>query len=222
MYKPGSVNRVADALSRHTTHSSQCSALSVVLPQWLSIVSSRYDSDDYSKELLTKLSLDPIAVPHYSLTNGVLYYKKRIWVGSSPDLRLRLPAAFHSSAIGGHSGFPATYKRMKQLFAWKGMKSAVEDFVKHCQICQQSKPDRARLPGLIQPLPVPHEAWQIISLDFVEGLLTSGPANCILVVVDSLTAWAFPFIASSFYCSQGCSVILRPYISSSWTAPCYC
>jgi hypothetical protein len=36
---------------------------------------------------------------------------------------------------------------------------------------------------------VPASAWQIISLDFVEGLPRSGNANFILVVVDSFTKY---------------------------------
>jgi hypothetical protein len=79
---------------------------------------------------------------------------------------------------------------MKKLFAWRGMKSDISHFVKHCMVCQHAKPDRSKLPGLIQPLEVPTEAWQVVSLDFVEGLPTSGSANCILVVVDYLTKYA--------------------------------
>lgn len=79
--------------------------------------------------------------------------------------------------------------RMKKLFARKGMKVAVHSFVKHCTVCQHFKPDRSKLPGLLQPLEVPSVAWQMISTDFVEGLPPSGQANCILVVVDSFTKY---------------------------------
>lgn len=82
------------------------------------------------------------------------------------------------------------------MFAWKGMKSAVRDFVSTCITCQQAKPDRARLPGLLQPLPVPTAAWQVVSLDFVEGLPRSANVNCILVVIDSFTKYAH-FLALS-------------------------
>uniref|UniRef100_A0A0A8YAL3 Integrase catalytic domain-containing protein n=1 Tax=Arundo donax TaxID=35708 RepID=A0A0A8YAL3_ARUDO len=70
------------------------------------------------------------------------------------------------------------------------MKSDVHDFVQSCLICQKAKTDRARLPGLLQPLPVPRGAWQIITMDFVEGLPRSGNSNCILVVVDKFTKYA--------------------------------
>lgn len=69
------------------------------------------------------------------------------------------------------------------------MKTAVREFVQACVTCQQSKYDRAKLPGLLQPLPVPDSAWQVLSLDFIEGLPTSQSYNCILVVVDLLTKY---------------------------------
>jgi len=70
------------------------------------------------------------------------------------------------------------------------MKSSVQAFVRACTVCQQAKPDRARYPGLLQPLPVPAGAWDMVSLDFVEGLPRSGFANCILVVVDKFSKFA--------------------------------
>jgi hypothetical protein len=66
------------------------------------------------------------------------------------------------------------------------MKTAVKDFVQACIVCQQSKHDRSKSPGLLQPLPVLETAWQVISLDFIEGLPLSHSFKCVLVVVDLL------------------------------------
>jgi hypothetical protein len=73
---------------------------------------------------------------------------------------------------------------MKQLFAWSGMETDTLAFVKSCTICQQTKPNRSKYPGLLSPLPIPDGAWHTISMYFIEGLPRSGSANCILVVVD--------------------------------------
>jgi hypothetical protein len=70
------------------------------------------------------------------------------------------------------------------------MKKSVTDVVQGCSICQQAKPDHNRYPGLLQPLPVTDSTWSMVSLDFVEGLPTSGHFNCILVVVDKYTKFA--------------------------------
>jgi hypothetical protein len=190
VYKKGVDNRVADALSRKTTHSAQCNAISSVVPAWITEVVEGYQQDTATLDIIAKLTIDAQAVPNFTLQQGVLQLHGRIWIGSNPSLQLKLMKACHDSALGGHSGAPVTYRRMKQLFAWKGMKAAVLKFVQTCVTCQQAKPDRAKLPGKLQPLPVPSAAWQIISMDFVEGLPLSSSVNCILVVVDSFTKYA--------------------------------
>jgi hypothetical protein len=64
---------------------------------------------------------------------------------------------------------------------------------------------------LLAPLPIPEGAWQVVSLDFIEGLSLSGQANCILVVVDKFSkydhflALKHPFTAATIaqtFCSQ--------------------
>jgi hypothetical protein len=57
-----------------------------------------------------------------------------------------------------------------------------------------AKLDRVKSPGLLQPLPIPDEAWQISIIDFIEGLPQSGNANCIMVIVHKFTKFAH-FIA---------------------------
>ncbi|WVZ82001.1 hypothetical protein U9M48_029318, partial [Paspalum notatum var. saurae] len=101
VYKKGSDNRVADALSRKTLHDSQCAAISVSSPQWFQEVLSSYENDDLATALLTKLSVDPAAVPHFTLDASLLRYKKRLWIGHDPSLRLKLMSACHDSALGG-------------------------------------------------------------------------------------------------------------------------
>jgi hypothetical protein len=105
------------------------------------------------------------------------------------ELQHKLMGACHSSTLGGHSGFPVTYRRIKQLFASRGMKAIVAEFVKSCMVCQQAKAGHSKTPGLLQPLVVPDGASHTVSLDFVEGLPQSGFANCILVVLDKFNKY---------------------------------
>jgi hypothetical protein len=90
---------------------------------------------------------------------------------------------------------------VKKLFAWRGLKSQVTDYVKQCAVCQQAKHKLVKPAGLLQPLPIQAGAWQDITMDFIEGLPKYDGFNYILVIVDRFTKYAHflplkhPFIA---------------------------
>lgn len=130
------------------------------------------------------------SVGHFTLHQGVIKYKHKIWLASSPELQLQVYQALHASAVGGHSGFPVTYARVSQLFYWPNMKAMIKDWVQTCQTCNQAKPDRKKYPGLLQPLPIPDQAWQMVTMDFIEGLPRSKCYDYILVVVDKFSMYA--------------------------------
>ena len=112
-----------------------------------------------------------------------------MWIGNNLLAQNHILQALHSSAIGGHSGIHATYHRIKSLFAWPHLKETVTAFVQSCDICQKAKSEHVKLPGLLQPLPVPSQAWSTICLDFIEGLPKSGTFNVILVVIDKFSKY---------------------------------
>lgn len=66
----------------------------------------------------------------------------------------------------------------------------MQDFVQSCAVCQQAKPEHVPYPGLLQPVQIPEHAWQVISMDFIEGLPRSASYNSILVIVDKFTKFA--------------------------------
>lgn len=200
IYGKGSENSAADALSRHT-HPDQCLSVSSISHDWLSEVVDGYKADSVALTLLAQLALNPDSRPPYSLLNGVIRYESQIWLGSNTTLQHKVMEALHASPVGGHSGAPATYIKIKQIFFWKVMKRDIWNFVQSCAICLQSKPDRAKYPGLLQPLPIPVIPWEVISMDFIEGLPCSASYDVILVVVDKFSKLAHfiplshPFIA---------------------------
>lgn len=90
VYKKGADNRVVDALSRKPLSYPQCAAISSCSPQWIDEIVQGYQLDPVSLSLLTRLAIDPTAVPDYSLHSGLLMYKDRIWVGDNKDLPIKL------------------------------------------------------------------------------------------------------------------------------------
>jgi len=189
VYKQGPTNQAADALSRQPGFSPLL-AISMSTPTWLTNLTTGYVGDSQTQQLLTELSLCSPNAAGFELTNVIIKFKGRVWVGNNTLAQNHILQALHDSAIGGHSGFPATYHRVKQLFAWPKMKQFIRDYVRSCTTCQQAKPEHVKSPGLLQPLPIPDQAWSIACMDFVEGLPSSRGYTVIMVIVDKLSKYA--------------------------------
>lgn len=86
VYKLGASNLAADALSRHPSPPDQLLAVSFASPTWLSEVAVGYNSDEFSQQLLQKLSVDPASRPPYTLVSGIIHINNRVWVGDNPRL----------------------------------------------------------------------------------------------------------------------------------------
>jgi hypothetical protein len=118
-YKKGSDNKVADALSR-VGMNYQLAAISRVVPFWVQEVTDSYHNDAQALKLLQELAVVNPNSNGYSLTEGVIRYKVRIWIGNNSALQTKLITSFHSSTLGGHSWIHATYQRLQKMFYCQG------------------------------------------------------------------------------------------------------
>ena len=148
-----------------------------------------YQHDPKAQTFLTELSLTGSNDKGYYLQDGVIKYKGRMWLGHHKDAQQDILLALHASGLGGHSGITATYHKVKTLFAWPCMKEDIKQYVTSCQVCSQAKSEHCKLPGLLQPLPIPPQASHTVSLDFIEGLPKSKAFNTIMVVIDKFSKY---------------------------------
>lgn len=152
---------------------------------------------------MTELSLISPNDKDFALVDGIIRHKGRVWVGNNSLAQQHILQDLHASGIGGHSGIQATYHRIKVLFSQPKLKQTVTAFVQSLSICQQAKVEHYKLPGLLQPFPIPETAWIMVSMNFIEGLPKSGKWNAILVVIDKFNKYAHfvpishPYIALS-------------------------
>lgn len=116
VYGKGKENVVADALSR-LPHLFALQVVSIIKPNWVQEVLNSYVTNSRAQELLKQLALHSPNTVGYSLDNGIIRYKSKLWIGNNTVLQTKLVATFHSSALGGHSGTKATYQRLKNYFA---------------------------------------------------------------------------------------------------------
>ena len=175
-YKKGSTNRAADAFSRREDAQADAGAgvveaeaaasadaahdsalLSLVahpIPKLLELLRSETRSSPQMREIVKEIR-ESRAPPHLSLVVGLVYYGRRIFVGSRSSARTPILLEYHSSQSAGHPGFERTLRRVSAGFYWPCMKKDVKRFVEACVVCQTTKYSTQKPAGLLQPLPIP-------------------------------------------------------------------
>ncbi|CAH9139323.1 unnamed protein product [Cuscuta epithymum] len=197
-YKPGVENKAADALSRKGHFYS----LSVVTCQeWEGLEDELLEDEKY-KTMLQKLMIDPDSIPHFKVSQGLLYFKGRLVIPKKSARIDSILKEFHESAIGGHAGNFKTMKRISSLFYWEGMRTDIKQYVQQCEVCQRNKYQTLSPAGLLHPLPIPDHIWTYLSMDFIGGLPRAQGKDTIMVMVDRLTKFAhfIAFIDSPLQC----------------------
>ncbi|CAJ2651205.1 unnamed protein product [Trifolium pratense] len=190
IYKQGKLNKGADALSRIHDGAEFAVLNSVVKWAQEEQIKEEILKDEKLQKIITELQQDPMSWPGYSYKQGVLFYEDRLVISKTSTLIPTLLEEFHATPQGGHSGFYKTYRRMAANVYWIGMKSAIQEFVRQCDICQRQKYMASSPGGLLQPLPIPEHIWEDISMDFITGLPKSKQFEAILVVVDRLSKYS--------------------------------
>ncbi|WZZ36193.1 hypothetical protein YC2023_019594 [Brassica napus] len=178
MYKPGSANAAADALSRRAD--SPC--LHADFWDELRHISL---SDPYLMRI-GKLAEERPGQP-YAKRNGLIYFNKRLVIPPNSSFIASLLREFHDTPLGGHSRVLRTLKRLSQQFYWPSMNKTVHNYVTECDVCQRAKSESLLCKGLLQPLLIPDRLWEDLSMDFVDGLPHSDNHTSILVIVDRLS-----------------------------------
>jgi hypothetical protein len=204
VYKKGKQNVVADALSRkdEDVEAFLC-AISIIQPDWIIEARDEWKNDEKVWTLIQRLQQDSSASDTFTWKNDSLWYKDRLYLCKNSQLKQKVLLELHTSPVGGHSGFLKTYHRVKKDFFWDGLKTDVQRFVAECLVCQQNKVEIIKTPGLLQPLSIPSQHWEEVSMDFITGLPKSEGKSVIMVIVDRLTKYAHfcalshPFKAST-------------------------
>ncbi|CAI7777905.1 unnamed protein product, partial [Closterium sp. NIES-54] len=112
----------------------------------------------------------------------------KIWVPNYTPLRQILLEEFHDIPYAEHFGSNKTLAGIAKYYYWPRMAADVQQFVTSWDTCQRMKSSKQKKAGLLQPLPVPEQPWQVVSLDFITGLpSTSRGHDSILVVIDKFS-----------------------------------
>ena len=155
-------------------------------------------NDEFSKEKLQSIS----SVGETRLrdsawkkdADGLLRYQGCVYVPNDTALRAEIMRINHDDPQGGHFREKRTLESINRRYYWHGIAKDVKKHVKECDQCQRIAVHRHKPYGELEPLPVPRNPMDWISMDFITGL---PPArwqgqvyDAILVVVDLCSKFA--------------------------------
>jgi hypothetical protein len=132
-------------------------------------------------------------IKHYSLSDDLLYLVQdqetpRLCVPDDKELKLQLLQEHHDARISGHLGKDKTYSNLARLYFWPKLSKEVYRYIASCDACQRNKGTNKQPAGLLQPLAVPQQRWEQVSMDFIVQLpKTKQGHDAIFVIVDKLT-----------------------------------
>ena len=188
---------MADALSRkdEDVEAFLC-VISIIQPDWINEARDEWKKDEEVWALIQKIRQDPSTSDTFSWKNNSLRYKYRLYLCKNSQLKQKILMELHTAPLVGHSGFLKTCHMVKKEFFFRMV-------VVECLVFQQNKVETIKTPGLLQPLSIPSQLWEEVSMDFITGLPKSERKRIIMVVFDKLTKYAHfcalshPFKAST-------------------------
>ena len=166
--------------------------LSMVLKKLKSSEPESFDQKEFStmplqrfKQIWNQLEVD----------NGILFRKYKPHAFSDYTRVVVVPECFkdkflhrcHDMPQSGHLGFEKSLSKLKRIAYWVGMNDNLADYIRTCQVCQQTKSSTQSNAHLMHlPFGKPME---FLSVDVLELPLSNCRNRYLLVCVDGFSRW---------------------------------
>jgi len=203
MEEPDSININIDLPNEHPLSSISFNTSTKVEthlhvdPKDIQIILQEYQNDPHFSEVLKSFPKEPpfLFKNYHRNMDGLIFFND-----TSGRHRLCIPITMrqdiidkiHGTVTGtAHGGFERTYGRIANGFYWPKMAKDIQQFVSTCIICQKIKHARHLPYGLLQPIPIPQQPFEVVTMDFIGELPKSLGYNAIFVLICKLTKYAF-------------------------------
>ena len=153
--------------------------------------------------------------------DGLWWNNDLLVVPNDSQLRLRLLAELHDSPFAGHVGIARTkYNVARAKLWWPRWTLDIKEYVQSCHSCQRAKALNRNNEGKMQPLAVPDELWETITMDFITDLpLTQSGYDAIFVVVDKLSKMCHLIPTTKALDARECAFLLHREVISKHGFP---
>jgi hypothetical protein len=132
---------------------------------------------------------------HVTILPDYLFARK-IYLEDNPETRRQVLHQIHDSPVGGHPGISNTWSLVKHRYQGPRLHQFVENYVKGCAKCQESKviTHMKRAPLYPFDTHVEQGPFQYVSMDLITDLPRSNRYDAILTIVDQGCSKAAKFL----------------------------
>ena len=214
VYTPGSLNSVADFLSRHAYRveavekqnpAPEESIVLHMLPYSRQEIQTLQRADPEVFELIQYLK-GKKTTPEgrrwgpkcFFGSDGVLYYRLQPNKKYEPMVNVVLPKvlrkevmrAAHESCFAGHGGVFKTQELVRQQFFWGSLLQDVAQYVLSCDRCQKHKKSNYTGVNPLAEVPTERKFNDQIHIDLFGPIKSASPCKFIMTITDCFTRWS--------------------------------
>jgi transposase InsO family protein len=215
-HRAGSLNRIADLLSRRRDHAfkegeEQMANADTLLPKeiWVNAIAKA----SVGGTTLESTNIQESESSEDEVINTFETQKNDSLIVIEDENQKRLITKMrHDSILGGHFGTMKTLALIRRDFTWQGIHKYVKEYVRSCT-CKRNKTLRHKPYGNLVKMPFADRPWSQISLDFIVKLPNSNGFDALLVVCDrGLTKGAHFIPTTESIDSQGVADLLMKQV----------
>ncbi len=134
-----------------------------------------------------KKSYDEMLLKRFKSVENTLFFKKKLWILESDQLKLNIIREIHDQSVSKHSDVRRICKYLHKWYYWSQTKQSIERYIRNCHICKRFKAIRDKYFDLLNFLSISDRSWMNIIMNFAIELFESKEFNAILMMIDRLT-----------------------------------
>jgi hypothetical protein len=206
-YIPGSLNSLADLLSRQPHYQPRCANCKANIHQSTPDdnhptiqTQTVLDTDSTNsinldpQSLIQYYTADPLVQilikqgrKHFHRIDNVWFYGHQLYIPQVPSLRLQILQLHHDLPRAGHQGATRTLEKITRYFYWPTIRQDTTKFTNSCDLCQRIKPSHNHKAGLLLPQPISASRVAVVSMDTAEMPTSTSGNDSFTCIVDTVT-----------------------------------
>ena len=124
----------------------------------------------------------------------LLYFDLMLYIPYTESLRLSIIKKPHDKPLAGHLATKNTFALIRAKYYWPDIRKQIQEYCNSCLVYQGAQVICRKQPGLLQPISIPKQVWEVLTVDFITSLPEShayeGVYNAILVMVCKFSKMA--------------------------------